>query len=39
MAGSCEYSNENSDSIKGVELPDQLGDYHFPKKDFIPCSR
>jgi hypothetical protein len=32
MAGSCEYGNELSCSIKGGEVPDQLSDCPLVKK-------
>lgn len=33
-AGSCEYGNETSGSLKGKELFDQLSDHQLLEKDF-----
>jgi hypothetical protein len=35
-SGSCEHSNEMSDSIKGGESLEQLSDYELLKKDPAP---
>jgi hypothetical protein len=36
VAGSCEYGNELSGSIRGGEFLDQLCDYQLLKKDTAP---
>jgi hypothetical protein len=38
VVGSCEHSNELSDSIKGEEFLDWLSSYRLLKKDSAPWS-
>jgi len=39
VAGTCEYSNEPSSSIKCGEIPDELRTGLLPKKDSAPFSK
>ena len=39
MAGTCKYSNEHSDCVKGGEILDYLKAVQFLKKDSAPWSK